>query len=203
MSINAAQEAFLAFLRAKIIKRVVVTEEGDHLEITDPPVLVLVGPNVQENRALRGMQEIAVSVNLDAGTYEGQRRPPRYYSVEYQLLLFSADGERLAKYRDRILQRFPDNPHVEYQVEVGADGLFDVKADLVEVTAMGSFRRPNLSNLKQVSGIYRLENVPVFSDEVFTGKLVTKVTVEMYLGDSTSGGPFDTLTVTDPPEESS
>ena len=44
--------------------------------------------------------------------------------------------------------------------------------ELQEMVPLGGLERPNLSNLRQASGRYRIEDVEVFDHDVFEGKIV-------------------------------
>jgi len=100
-----------------------------------------------------------------------QSRPPRLYHLDFDVIVTTAtEGEQLDLMEKvaRFYQLYPT-------LTVGDHG----GLNLTELTPLGGLERVNLSNMRQASGICRIEDCPVYDGKVETGPLVKEVLLDM------------------------
>ncbi len=174
-------EALIRKLQAVLTPHTVLVPLNDYYEIKQVPSLLVIGPKMEENRAKRVSEQIVV-IDRDALTYT-ERKWPRFYHLDFDFVLTAANGMELLELQESLISFFLDNIAVAVPVTAGWGlGPFGIepwgsedgalKFYLREMIPIGGLDRPNLSNLRQASGRYRIEDVPIFDHILEEGKLV-------------------------------
>jgi hypothetical protein len=155
---------------------------------------------MEENRAKRISEKIVV-IDRDALTYT-ERNWPRFYHLDFDFVLTAANGMELLELQENLIAFFLDNIAVSVPITAGwglgpfgidpwgSEDIF-LKFYLREMIPIGGLERPNLSNLRQASGRYRIEDVPVFDHVLDEGKLV--LYRDFILCDFTTRTPVETF----------
>ena len=162
-SVRDAVEAFIRLVRAEIAANAVLVPPDDAFEVTRLPSLVLQGPVLVEDKPRRTMARQVVK-DTEALTYE-ERPFPRLYHLDFDVIATTAKEAELLDLVAKAVAFFA----FHREIEIPPDG---EKLALTELTPMGGLGRVNLTNLKQSSGRYRIEDCPVYGEEVQTGKLI-------------------------------
>ena len=174
-------ETLIRKLQADVTPHTVLVPLNDYYEVKHVPALLVIGPKMDENRAKRVSEKI-VEIDRDALTYTG-RNWPRFYHLDFDFVLTAGNGMELLELQESLIAFFLDNIAVSVPIAAGWGlGPFGVdpwgsedvplKFYLREMVPIGGLERPNLSNLRQASGRYRIEDVPVFDHVLEEGKLV-------------------------------
>ncbi len=154
-------ETLIKKLQADVLEHTALVPPNEYYEIKHTPSLLVIGPKLEENREKR-VSEKRVEVDRDNLSYT-ERNWPRYYHLDFDYVLTTDTGASLLDLQEKVIAFFLDNRQI-----ATADASFN----LVELTPIGGLDRPNLSNLRQASGRYRIEDVEVFDHEVTEGKIV-------------------------------
>jgi len=174
-------ETLIRKLQADVTPHTVLVPPNDYYEIKHTPSLLVIGPKMDENRAKRVSEKIVV-IDRDALTYT-ERNWPRFYHLDFDFVLTAANGMELLELQENLIAFFLDNIAVAVPISAGWGlGPFGIeswgsedgalKFYLREMIPIGGLERPNLSNLRQASGRYRIEDVPIFDHVLEEGKLV-------------------------------
>jgi hypothetical protein len=116
---------------------------------------------------------MAQEIVKDTDTLTFESRPyPRLYHLDFDFVATTAKEAELVDLVARIVGFFA----FHREIEIPPDG---DKLALTEVTPMGGLGRVNLTNLRQSSGRYRIEDCPIYGGEVTTGKLATGLVIEL------------------------
>jgi hypothetical protein len=162
-------ESFIRLVKAEINQDAVLVSSDDLFEVTKSPSFVLQGPTVAENTGRRTFAK-SVSKYLPGLTYD-ERRRPRLYHLDFDVIVTTATEGELLDFMEKT-ERF-------YQVHplllVGDRG----SLNLTELVPLGGLARVNLSNLRQASGRYRIEDCPVYDGRIAEGKLVAREIIEI------------------------
>ncbi len=169
-SLREVIDAFIRKLQAEITPQAVLINKNDLFETTDIPSLVIQGPEVIENKERRS-QAKEILKDTDTLAYE-ERNYPRFYHFDFDFILTTGTEPELLDLQEKIIKFFLNN----LELAVNEDD----KVVLVELTPMGGLFRPNLSNLRQSAGKYRIEDVLVYDDNLVQGKLIVDRTFEYY-----------------------
>jgi hypothetical protein len=159
--IREVVEALIRKLQADVTPNTVLVPINDYYEIKHTPSLLVIGPKLEENRSKRNSEK-RVEVDRDNLSYT-ERNWPRYYQLDFDFVLTAANGMELLELQEKTIAFFLDNREV-----ATAECVFKLQ----EIVPLGGLERPNLSNLRQASGRYRIEDVEVFDHDVFDGKIV-------------------------------
>ena len=162
-SVRDVVETFIRLVQAEIAPSTVLVPPDDAVEIPRLPSLLLHGPILVENKPRRTMARHVVK-DTDALTYE-ERPYPRLYHLDFDVTVTTAKEAELVDLVAKIVSFFAFHRVIEIPPE-------GERLNLTEVTPMGGLQRVNLTNLKQASGKYRIEDCPVYSDVVETGGLI-------------------------------
>lgn len=179
--IREAIEALIKKLQADVTPHTVLVSLNDYHEIKYVPSLLVIGPKMEENRAKRNSEK-RVEVDRENLSYT-ERNWPRYFHLDFDFVLTSANGLELLELQEKLIAFFLDNIVVAvpaaagwglepYGTEPWGSDAGVLKYYLREMVPIGGLERPNLSNLRQASGRYRIEDVPVFDHVLDEGKLV-------------------------------
>ena len=162
-SVRDVVETFVRLVKAEITANAVLVPPDDVVEIPRVPSLLLHGPMLVENKPRRTMAK-EIAKNADALTYE-ERPYPRFYHLDFDITATTAKETELVDLVAKIVTFFA----FHREIEIPPDG---EKLSLTELTPMGGLARVNLTNLKQSSGKYRIEDCPVYAETVETGGLI-------------------------------
>jgi len=162
-SVKDVVEAFVRLVRGEITSRAVLVPPDDVVEVPRPPSLLLHGPVLVEDRDRRTMAKETLK-DTDALTYE-ERPYPRFYHLDFDLTITTAREAELLDLVAKTVAFFA----FHRELEVPPEG---VRLNLAEITPMGGLARVNLTNLRQSSGKYRIEDCPVYGDVVEVGGLI-------------------------------
>jgi len=162
-SVRDVVESFIRLVQAEIAANAVLVPPDDAFEVTRLPSLVLQGPVLVEDKPRRTMAKEIVK-DTDALTYE-ERPYPRLYHLDFEIIATTAKDAELLDLAAKAVAFFAFHREIEIPPDAA-------KLALTELTPMGGLGRVNLTNLKQASGRYRIEDCPVYGGEVETGKLI-------------------------------
>ena len=162
-------ESFIRLVKTEIHPNAVLVASDDMFEVTKTPSVVLQGPTMVEDSRRR---TLAMSVTKDIPdlTYE-QRNHPRLYHLDFDIIVTVDTEGELLDYMEKVA-RFVQVNSTFQVAEHGSIGL-------TELTPLGGLKRVNLSNLRQASGRYRIEDCPMYDGRVITGPLVAEVQLDM------------------------
>ncbi len=160
-NIRDSIEALIKKLQAGVTPNTVLVPVNDYYEIKHTPSLLVIGPKLEENRSKRNSEK-RVEVDRDNLSYT-ERNWPRYYHLDFDFVLTADTGAALLDLQEKGITFFLDNREI-----ATAECAFKLR----EMIPIGGLERPNLSNLRQASGRYRIEDVEVFDHDVFDGKIV-------------------------------
>lgn len=180
-SIRESIETLIRKLQADVTPNTVLVPLNDYYEIKQTPSLLVIGPKLEENRSKRNSEK-RVEVDRDNLSYF-ERNWPRFYHLDFDFVLTAANGMELLELQEKVIAFFLDNRAVAVPVAAGWGlGPFGIepwgsedgalKFYLREMIPIGGLDRPNLSNLRQASGRYRIEDMPIFDHVLEEGKLV-------------------------------
>ena len=162
-SVRDVVEAFVRLVKVEIAANAVLVPPDDVVEVPRLPSLLLHGPMLVEDKGRRTMAKEIVK-DTDALTFEA-RPYPRFYHLDFDFAVTTAKEADLVDLVAKIVTFFA----FHREIEIPPDG---EKLNLTELTPMGGLARVNLTNLKQSSGKYRIEDCPVYGDVVETGGLI-------------------------------
>ena len=162
-SVRDVVETFVRLVQAEIAPNAALVPPDDVVEIPRLPSLLLHGPILVEDKARRTMAKEIIK-DTDALTYE-ERPYPRFYHLDFDFTATTAKEAELVDLVAKIVGFFA----FHREIEIPPDG---EKLNLTELTPMGGLTRVNLTNLKQSSGKYRIEDCPVYSEVVEIGGLI-------------------------------
>ena len=162
-------ESFIRLAKTEINPNAVLVASDDMFEVTKTPSVVLQGPTMVEDIERR-TQAKSVAKDISDLTYE-QRNHPRLYHLDFDIIITVDTEGELLDFMEKVA-RFVQI-HSTFQVaDHGSIGL-------TELSPLGGLKRVNLSNLRQASGRYRIEDCPVYDGRVITGSLVAEVMLDM------------------------
>jgi len=159
--IREVVEALIKKLQSDVTQHTALVPLNDYYEVKHTPSLLVIGPKLDENRAKRNSEK-RVEVDRDNLSYT-ERNWPRYYHLDFDFVLTADNGAALLDLQEKVISFFLDNREV-----ATTECVFKLR----EMVPIGGLERPNLSNLRQASGRYRIEDVEVFDHDVFEGKIV-------------------------------
>ena len=162
-SVRDVVETFVRLIKLEILQDAVLVLPDDAYEIQQVPSLVIQGPKLIENKTRRTMAKEIVK-DIDALTFE-EREYPRFYHLDFDFVATTAKEAELIDLVAGIVKFFAF--HREIEISLDGDGL-----NLTELVPMGGLNRVNLTNLRQSSGKYRIEDCAVYGGEVVEGKLI-------------------------------
>ncbi len=167
--IQEVTEALIRLFQAKVHEHTLLIVPDDVFEVKKTPSILLQGPMLSEDRHRRVVGTTFKNNLADMTAEESSH--PRLYHLDFDLIVTTAHESELLNFQERIAAFFISTPVVEI-AESGA-------LNLTEISPLGSLSRVNLSNLKQSSGKIRIEDCPVFAGELTTGKLVSKINIQL------------------------
>ncbi len=162
-SVRHVTETFIRMVQADVNEGAVLVPPDDAFEVTATPSLLIQGPRFTENKARRSMAR-QVMTDTDALTFE-DREYPRFYHLDFDVIATTTKEADLIDLVATVIAFFA----FHREIEIPPDG--DALA-ITELTSMGGLNRVNLSNLKQSSGRYRIEDCTVYGGEAVHGKLI-------------------------------
>jgi len=161
-SIRETIEALIRKLQADVTPNTVLVPLNEFYDIKQVPSLIVIGPKMEENLAKR-VSEKRVERDMANFTYT-RRNWPRYYHLDFDFVLTADTGAELLDLQEKVIAFFLDN----LEIAVSAECSYYLR----ELVPLGGLERPNLSNLRQASGRYRIEDIEVFDHQIEEGKLV-------------------------------
>ena len=162
-SVRDVVETFVRLAQAQITPQAVLVPPDDAFEVQRVPCLVIQGPKLAENASRRTMARQLVT-DVDTLTFKEQEYP-RFYHLDFDFVATTAKEAELVDLVAKIVTFFAF--HRELDVPPEGDRL-----NLTELVPVGGLARVNLTNLRQSSGRYRIEDCLVYAGEVTEGKLV-------------------------------
>ena len=162
-SVRHVIETFIRMVQADVHEAAVLVPPDDAFEVTATPSLMIQGPRFIENKARRSMARQIVT-DTEALTFEA-RQYPRFYHLDFDVIATTSKEAELIDLVARIIAFFAF--HREIEIPPNAEPLA-----ITELTPMGGLNRVNLSNLKQSSGRYRIEDCAVYGGEAVHGKMI-------------------------------
>jgi len=162
-SVRDVVETFIRLVKAEVLQDAVLVPPDDAYEVQRVPSLVIQGPRLVEDRARRTMARQVVK-DTDALTFE-EREYPRFYHLDFDMIATTAKEAELIDLVAGIVVFFA----FHREIEIPPDG---ERLNLTELVPVGGLNRVNLTNLRQSSGRYRIEDFPAYGGEVAEGKLI-------------------------------
>jgi len=162
ITLRETVETFLRLVRSEVLSTAVIVSSDDLFEVSKSPSLVLQGPIMHEDSVRRAMVTYC-DIDRDAGTYE-ESLSPRMYHLDFEVIATGPKEIDVLTLQQSMSRFLADHP----TFDVGDYG----PLNLTEVTPLGGGRRVNLSNLRQATGMCRIEDFPVWSQDVYSGALI-------------------------------
>lgn len=168
-TIQIATEALIQLVRNKIYAEAVLVLPDDVFEVKRTPSVILQGPKLSENAFRRS---VSPTFNTDVKTFTFQENaPPRLYHLDFDIIVTVTQSSELLDFIYKLTRFLIVNPILEFQ-----DGKC---LNMTELIPLGGLSRVNLSNLRQCAGRIRVEDCPVYSDQIKSGKIIIKRTFQM------------------------
>ena len=161
-SVRDVVENFVRLIKSEILQEAVLVPPDQAFEVQRTPSLLIQGPRLIENKTRRTMAKEIVK-DIDALTFE-EREYPRFYHLDFDVVATTAKEAELIDLVAGIVVFFA----FHREIEILQDG---DRLNLTELVPMGGLNRVNLTNLRQSSGRYRIEDCAVYGGEVVEGKL--------------------------------
>ena len=186
-SVREVIESFIRKLKNDITADTVLISKNDLFETTRIPSLLIQGPTITENKTRRTATLAIKEYRIDeeTKTYE-ERNYPHFFHLDFDFILTTGTEEELLDLQEKIIRFFMLNPVLAVNAEDNVN--------LLELNPIGGLARPNLTNLRQASGKYRLEDVLVYAGDMVEGKLVTDRVFEF---SEIDGTPIENRTYTE------
>ena len=162
-SVRDVVEAFMRLVKSEVQQDAVLVPPDDAYEVQRLPSLLVQGPRLVEDKDRRTMAKQIVK-DTDALTYE-EREYPRFYHLDFDFVVTTAKEAELLDTVAGIVVFFA----FHREIVVPPDGH---RLNLTELVPIGGLNRVNLTNLRQSSGRYRIEDCLVYGNNVTSGKLV-------------------------------
>ncbi|CAM2070222.1 hypothetical protein SCOR_32905 [Sulfidibacter corallicola] len=155
-------ESLIRLCQADIDGNTILVPKDDPFEVKRLPSVILQGPVLEEHKRRRTM---ATFINRDLPnlTYT-EGRFPRLYHLVFDLIVTTRTERELIQFHEVVARFFARHP----QLQVADRGTLTLTVD----KPLGSVARVNLSNLRQASGQFRVEDCPIFDGALQTGKLI-------------------------------
>ena len=189
--IRSATETLIRLVRQKVHANTVLIHPDDQFEVKNTPSVLLVGPTITEDRQRRTLARMIEETPADPEE-EGSlptfkvRQYPRLYNLDFEIVVTTSDGGDLLDFEEKVAAFFAANVVLSVPDRRGELGL-------TLIDPLGGYRRPNLSNLRQASGRFRVEDVPVYADAGFDAKVILTRIFEFRDGvnETVTRGPDD------------
>ena len=164
-TIRDAVESFIRRLQSEVTDNVELINRNDLHETTKIPGIILQGPDIQENLQRYTPPGITKEFETDEGALTFESRDyPHFYHLDFTLIITCSTSSELIDLQGKVIKFFLYNSILDVDGE---------NIHLHEITPVGGLDRPNLSNLRQATGRYRMEDVVVYSDNApEAGKLI-------------------------------
>ena len=162
-SVRDVVETFIRLVKAEVLQDAVLVPPDDAYEVQRTPSLVIQGPRLVEDKARRTMAKEIVK-DTDTLTFE-EREYPRFYHLDFDVIATTAKEADLIDLVAGVVVFFA----FQRELVVPPDGY---RLAITELVPIGGLNRVNLSNLKQSSGRYRIEDCAVYGGQAVQGKLV-------------------------------
>ena len=161
-AIRLATEALIRLFKREVHDSAVLVSADDVFEVKRTPSVILQGPMIKENGTRRTLARF-IEKDVPNLAFE-ECKAPRLYHLDFGVIVTTDNEADLLEFQEKMARLYQTNP----VIEVGAGG----SLNLTELTPVGGLRRVNLSNLRQASGLARIEDCPVFDGQVRQGKLI-------------------------------
>ncbi|HOV76253.1 MAG TPA: hypothetical protein PK967_20060 [Candidatus Hydrogenedentes bacterium] len=155
-------ESFIRLVKAEVASNAVLVPPDDVFEITKVPSFILQGPTPSEDGARRCPAPLLADDRATMTFTETAH--PRLYHLDFDLVATAGDAASVLDMQEKTTRFF----QTHLLLPVGDRG----ELNLTLLIPLGGWRRVNLSNLRQVSGRCRIEDCPVYDDEVREGRLI-------------------------------
>jgi len=171
-TIREAIESFVRKLQSDITPNVELINRSDLHETIKIPGIIVQGPEIQENLTRYTPPGVTKEFIIDEPnlTFEA-RKYPHFFHLDFDLICTCNTSAELIDLQEKIIKFFTFNSMLAVNV--------DDNIHLHEIIPVGGLNRPNLSNLRQATGRYRLEDIIVYSGDLENGKLIKDRIFEM------------------------
>ncbi len=161
-SIRSIVEAFIMKLQGEVKQNTFsvpfnMVPPDDYYEVRTTPSVFVVGPKISENLSKRFLQKEYTR------HYDGTQNPvenstiekiwPRYYHLDFEFILAAEDSGSLLDLQQELLYFFV----VNQTLAISADESYYITMLPMENRTL----RPNLSNVKQTTLYYRIEDIQI------------------------------------------
>jgi len=170
MAIKTVVESLIRLFKAEIHSDTVLVVSDDILEVTNTPSIILQGPKLIENRLRRSQARLLDKDEANLAFEEC--RFPRLYHLDFDLVVTVDREVELLEFQERIARFYQLHPVLTIQDQ----GTLNVS----EFVSLGGLARVNLSNLRQSSGRLRIEDCPVYDNEINNGRLIRDRTFQFH-----------------------
>ena len=161
-AIRSATEAFIRLAKREVHENAVLVAADDVFEVTRTPSVILQGPMIKENGSRRSQARLVEKIPANFSFEEC--KAPRLYHLDFNVIVTTDSEGDLLDFQEKVARLYQTHP----VIEIGSEG----SLNLTELMPLGGLRRINLSNLRQASGLVRIEDCPVYTGEVTLGKLI-------------------------------
>lgn len=169
ITLSAAVSALITEAASHICEHSVLAPADDEYEITNPPVLIFVGPTVKKSGLEHGIGEEEF-YDEDEAAFTISATPV-LYDLHFEVIAAAESGEDLLDVQQAAMSFLAEHDSIAID-EFGS-------LPLDEVTPIGGGQRVNLSNIRQATGEWVLRGFPVYDTRTLTAYPIESVTVDM------------------------
>ncbi len=170
MAIKTAVESLIRLFKAEVHPDTVLVVSDDLFEVTTTPSIILQGPKMIENKLRRSSAKLFDKDEANLAFEEC--RYPRLYHLDFDLVVTVDREVELLEFQERIARFYQLYP----ALPIDNQGSLNV----TEFVPLGGLARVNLSNLRQSSGRLRIEDCPVYDNEINNGRLIRDRTFQFH-----------------------
>lgn len=168
-TIRPVTETLIRLVKQQIHSDAVLVFPDDVFEVKRTPSVVLQGPRISADQ-LRRSPTRCFECDTDTLSFE-ECRFPRLYHLDFDVIVTTSRELELLDFQECFARFLLQHT----SIEIPGKGTLG----LTELLPLGGLARVNLSNLRQSAGRFRIEDCPIYDEEVREGKLITSRAVEI------------------------
>lgn len=169
-TILSATETLIRLAKDVVHPDTVLVVADDLFEIEHTPSVILQGPKISENKLRRSRSQL-FEKDVATLSYE-ECNFPRLYHLDFDLVVTVDREMELLQFQEQVSRFLQIHPTITIE-DLG-------NLNLTELIPLGGLARVNLSNLRQSSGRIRIEDCPVYDNEIRNGRLIRDRTFQFH-----------------------
>jgi hypothetical protein len=169
-TILLATETLIRLVKEVVHPDTVLVAADDLFEVERTPSVILQGPKISENKSRRSRSQL-FEKDVASLSYE-ECNFPRLYHLDFDLVVTVDRELELLGFQELVSRFLQLHPTIAIE-DRGS-------LNLTELVPLGGLARVNLSNLRQSSGRIRIEDCPVYDNEIRNGRLIRDRTFQFH-----------------------